>query len=745
MRWGVALCLGSLLAVAPLPAVAQLSQRGTHAQAPVLFSANEVQYDEELGLLVAKGNVELSQGDQILLADVVTYNQRTDTATASGHVSLLQPSGDILFGDFIELHDDMRDGFVKNVRMLLSDRSRIAANTARRVAGTRTELRRAVYSPCEPCREDPTRAPEWQIKAEEMVHDKELQLIEYRDALLEVGGLPILWTPYFSHPDPSVKRRSGFLPPHFGNSNANGFSVGIPYYAVLGPDKDATIQPLFTSSGGTLVAGEYRQYFGDGRITSDDSVTVGSRRSTLIDTTLRSGLRWHTNTTGEFDLSENWRIAGAIERASDQTYLLRYHLPTPVNFLTSHLFGEYFGRRSYGNISGWGFQSLQGGVHDSAQPFLLPVADYQWTSEPGLAGSRLSLEGNAMDLFRIQGVNTRRLSLGSEWRLPFRDGLGSQYDFTLALRSDGYQSNNLPLGALGAPVPNTTAGRVFPQLALSWRMPFIRRSEGYSELIEPVAMLAAAPRGGNPLTIPNEDSQGFEFDETSLFLRNRFPGFDRVDSGQRVDYGLRGGIYGDGGGSTRFLVGQSYAAERNNDFAPGSGLTSRRSDVVGRITVTPVPLFDATYRFRLDGHDLALRRQEASVAVGPSNLRTSVSYLQIEQLADSTTLSKRKQVTATISTGLTRYWTATISGTRDFSPVPGTTLGQIVGTTEAIGTALALTYRDDCMAFITQLSQSGIRNGDVTPGTSIVATIVFKNLGDIGTSLGNIGGAGLGF
>ncbi len=110
---------------------------------PVLVSADELQYDQDLGLTIAKGHVELDQSDQILLADTVTYNQRTDTVTASGHVSLLQPTGDIVFADYIELHDDMRDGFIKDIRLLLSDRSRLAGNTARRVAGTRTEIRRA--------------------------------------------------------------------------------------------------------------------------------------------------------------------------------------------------------------------------------------------------------------------------------------------------------------------------------------------------------------------------------------------------------------------------------------------------------------------------------------------------------------------------------------------------------------------------------------------------------------------------
>src|SRR5207245_9259597 len=126
--------------------------------APIVFQADEVQYDDQLGLTVAKGHVEISQAGEVLLADIVSYNQRTDTITASGHVSLLMPTGEVLFADFMELRDQMNSAFAQNARMLLADRSRLTANAARRLNGNRIELRRAVYSPCDLCKEDP-RAP----------------------------------------------------------------------------------------------------------------------------------------------------------------------------------------------------------------------------------------------------------------------------------------------------------------------------------------------------------------------------------------------------------------------------------------------------------------------------------------------------------------------------------------------------------------------------------------------------------
>src|ERR1051326_4618593 len=153
--------------------------------APVVFQADEVQYDDQLALTVAKGHVEISQGGEVLLADTVSYNQRTDTITASGHVSLLMPTGEVVFAEFMELRDSMNNAFAQNVRMLLADRSRLAANAARRVNGNRLELRRGVYSPCDLCERDPSAPPAWQLKAREISDDKEQKLIEFRDAELD--------------------------------------------------------------------------------------------------------------------------------------------------------------------------------------------------------------------------------------------------------------------------------------------------------------------------------------------------------------------------------------------------------------------------------------------------------------------------------------------------------------------------------------------------------------------------------
>src|SRR5258708_31093895 len=107
----------------------------------------------------------------------------------------------------------------------------------------------------------------------------------------------------------------------------------------------------------------------------------------------------------------------------------------------------------------------------------------------------------------------------------------------------------------------------------------VGRGEEERSLSERVAGIQAGPAAGNRRRIPNEDSLSFEYRDTDLFRPDRLAGYDVLDTGQRVDYGLKGGLYLKDGGNYRFLVGQSYRAQPNLFLPPGSGADERLSDV----------------------------------------------------------------------------------------------------------------------------------------------------------------------
>src|SRR6266851_2655782 len=768
---------GAILALflAAPSSLAQLTiggQRNQDKNAPVVFQADEVQYDDQLALTVAKGHVEISQGGEILLADTVSYNQRTDTVSASGHVSLLMPTGEVVFADFIELRDSMNDAFAQNVRMLLADRSRLVANAARRVNGNRLELRRGVYSPCDLCKSDPTAPPAWQLKAREVSDDKEFKLIEFRDAVLEVDGWPVFYTPYLSEPEPSVKRQSGFLMPTFGNSSNVGFHIAIPYFLELGPDKDLTLTPRFTTKAGEVLAGQYRQRFGNGMLEALGSLNYSNAGS---GSNTNTGNQWrgHVNASGIWDIDDTYRTGFALQRVSDQTYLLRFGFGLPqLNAMISRAYLEGFQPRAMTDVNAYVFQPLLPGLGDSTQPIVLPVINRYWQSEPDGWGGVWKLNANVLNIVREVGTQTRRLSLGGEWDRTFRDGIGGQYKFTASLRGDGYSVSDLSAKSnpdlpsaffpVNGAAPTQRIGlnfvdaHAFPQVGLTWSYPLAHRGEETTAIIEPIAGVFAGPSSGNNRRIPNEDSLGYEFRDSDLFRANRLAGYDLLDTGQRVDSGMKLGLYNKDGGNYRMLIGQSLRAETNPFLPPASGAAQRLSDVVGRVVLSPSSYLDLIYRFRLDKSNLSNRTQEVGLSAGPPNLRIGANYLlvpaqQQNQVAtnpvtgQSVLFGKRQQLTVNLTSKLTRYWS--LAGSETINLTNSSNLINGVATPQSNSTSLYATlaaiYQDECMAFIGSVTQSGIRSGDVTPGVSVMFSVVFKNLGEIGGTLLSVAGSSL--
>ena len=743
--------------------------------APMTFQADEVQYDDAHALTIARGHVEIAQGTQILLADVVTYNQHTDTVTASGHVSLMTPDGTVLFSDYMELRNGMNDAFADNVRMLLSDRSRLAANAARRTNGVRTELRRAVYSPCDLCKSDPTAPPAWQMKAREMTDDKDLERLEFRDATMEVDGFPVFYTPYMSAPDPSVKRADGFLMPTFGGSSTVGFHIATPYYLTLGPSADVTIIPRFTTEAGTVLAADYRQRFSNGYIEDLSSINysnVGTQVGDIDDPNAIPGaLRWHVNATGEFDLDDTYRTGFQLQRVSDQTYLQRFSFQTPLmGTEVSRAYLEGFPADGSLDVNAYMFEPLTSGLGDSSQPIVLPVMNRDWILQPDLIGGNLKLNTNLLNIVRETGTNTRRLSLGGEWDRTFYDGIGGEYKAQVSVRGDAYSVDSLSnlsnpdlpsvyFSQNGkAPLVHTpydfVAARAFPQVGLTWDYPLVHRGSDYTFLVEPEVATFAGPNGGNRYIIPDEDSLGYEFRDSDLFRADRLQGYDILDTGQRVDYGLNLGTYTANGGSYRMLIGQSYRAETNPFLPPGSGANDRLSDVVGRVTLSPSSYLDLIYRFRLDKDTLDNRLQEVGVYAGPATFRLGLSYLLMPAEIPSEVITvpgsgqtilygKREQLNLNATVHLSQYWSLVGLETLNLSNSSNIVDGIVTPQSDSasLNASLSLLYQDECMGFIATFSQSGIRDGDVTPGYGVLLSVVFKNIGEIGGTVLSVAGS----
>ncbi len=687
----------------------------------VVMNADTLTYDEAQGLVTAAGNVEIAQGERLLIADSVTYDESRDIMTASGNVTLIEPGGEVMFADYLELSDEMRDGVIRYLRILLDADTRIAANYARRSGGNRTEMSKAVFSPCKLCPLHPEEAPLWQIKAVRVIHDQQARDIAYYDAWLEMFGIPVLYTPYFEHPDPTVKRRSGLLTPTYGSSSTLGVQLTTPYFWNIAPHRDLTFKPKFTTDEGMVWGAEYRERTLTGNYTIDASSAYGDERDDDGIETGSKVFRGHLFSDGRFQFDPVWNYGYEFQRASDDTYLSFYRINS-ADTLTTRPYFEGINGRNYASGNAYFFQGLEIEDDQDQIPMVLPLLDFNYVGQPGAFGAFASFDANFMTLHRIDGADSRRLSLEGGWHLPHIGRSGSVYRLSASIRSDAYHVNNVETaGTARTTHARGFAGRLRPELIGEWRLPLVRRIGGIQQLVEPIVQAILSPYGGNPGEIPNEDSQDFEFDDTKLFTNNRFTGLDRVESGPRVNYGLRFGFFGAGGGRTQGMIGQSARLKEDDTFNQGSGLEKKFSDFVGRVRFSPADIFDFAYRFRLARENLAARRNEIDFAAGPRAFRINIGYALLEEQipeSDTTTFANREEIAAAAVARITSFWRISAGTRRDLTGSGGT-----------ITWNGALTYEDECLLFATRLNKNFTRDRDVQPETSLLFTIKFKHLG----------------
>jgi LPS-assembly protein len=725
----VALLLVGLLATLPATAQPALGGRApVDRDAPVYYQADTVEYDRERGVVTLTGHVEFWQGERMLLADKVTYNRNTGVAAAIGHVTLLESDGQTVFADYAELAQGMKDGVMAGMRALLADNGRLAANGARRTDARVNELSRAVYSTCDLCAADPSRAPLWQLRAREVIQDKDNKRIEYHDAVLDFFGVPVLYTPFLAHPDPTEKRASGLLVPALGYSKHLGAYASVPYYWVIDDSSDATITPLLATRNGPAVDLEYRRRFNSGRLTIDTSV-ANSRPSGAP-----AGVAGHVFAKGLFSIDDTWRWGFDINRASSLRYMRDFRVQNWQPVLASSVFLEGFGQGSYTRLDARSYQGLASTIIARRLPLIAPFYQYSYAGEPDRLGGRIGLDFDLLNIMRTEGSTTRRAHLSTQWDRPYVDGLGGVWNLMLRLDSAAYSANQFDQLPNFAALRTVNSSQAMPTLALNWRFPLLRDAGDWgTQIVEPIVQIMAAPRTAsylrNRTRIPNEDSFDFEFTEANLFALNRFPGVDRLEGGMRAAAALRGAWTFPSGARLEGLVGQSWRVQRDDTFPLGSGLRDTASDIVSRVTVAPTNWLDITSRQRFDHRSFQPRFIDALASVGNDRLRltggyiytTSNPFLFYENAAALTAPTKpRNEGTFGISTRLTDHWRMSAFARRDLR------------TAKEISDGVRVAYEDECFIFDVSLArrQTSI-NGD-NGATILLFQLTFKTVGQFG-------------
>ena len=706
------------VATAPAPTAVQPATQN----APVTFTADEVQYDQNAALVTARGSVEAFQGGRVLRADELTYNRNSGVATARGNVQLIEADGQVMFAESAELSNQMRDGVLEGLRGYLLQNGRIAATGARRTDGSILDLSRVLYTVCDPCKDDPLAPPLWQLRARTATLDRNEQQVRYRGASLDMAGVPVIWLPYFHHPDGSAARQSGFLSPSFGITKYLGGFIETPYYWAIDESQELVLRPTIATSVMPNLGVDYRRRFNNGEMEMLSSIgKLNGKDGT------EEGFAGHIFAKGRVSLDETWRAGFDVNRASSEQYLQIYRYGAQ-RVLPTTVFTEGFrGSESFARFDGRAYQGLRSTDDISSIPLVLPNIYADWESPEDSLGGRFTLDTWNFAVFRGTGTSTRRASSRIGYALPRMDDLGSIW--TLRAQSDlaayDFEGINLaPNYATGSPNGQSAAANI--RAALDWRMPFLRDGGDWGrQVVEPRIQLVTGPVTGSQYRIPNEDSIVFDFTDANLFSLNRFTGRDRQEGGTRADMALRGAWFLPEDRQVEAVVGRSFRVEEyGGPFYPYSGLVNRASDYVSRLTFRPTSWLDLTGRARRDGETLAAQAYDISTTVRPVNdTAFTLGYLQAPPSPYLNPYAQREEVAvgATQRFGL---WRFAASGRQN------------VELNRPVSLGFSALYEDECFIFETRFVKNYAENpstNNLYPGaTMLLFRFGFKTIGDFG-------------
>jgi LPS-assembly protein len=768
----ISLALGS----APASAADGTPQFNFAPGSKMLVEADQLVYNYDKKTVSAVGNVKIYYSGYTLEAERVTYNQPSRRLTASGNVKLTDPTGIATYAQQIDLTDDFSDGFVESLRVEAPDKTRFAAARAERSNGEVTTFEHGVYTACEPCKDHPEKPPLWQINAQKIVMNHKTKTVYFKEASFEFMGVPLAYVPYFSTADPSVKRKSGFLVPNFSYSQARGWGLTAPYFLALAPNYDLTLTPTYFTNQGFMGDIGWRHRLSNGQYTievagisqdnPDDFLASNDHGGTLglpADRRFRGGIR----TTGEFAINSRWTFGWDGTLSTDRLFTRNYSVLTGDTAVTTsnvHLTG--IGEASYFDIRAMHFQVLTdaettggypGQYDQGRQGDALPVADYNRVMDDPMLGGQFTVSANFTNITRDEtdpfqvdtdgnGVpdttyyhgiagDFARYSAQIDWEKKIIGPFGQVFTPFAYLRGDAFSIN--PSSATPGLTDQTTAFRGMPAVGLEWSLPVLATIGQSTHVFEPMAQIIVRPNETMAGQLPNEDAQSLVWDDSLLFAKDKFSGYDRLEGGTRLNAGLHYLGTFSNGMSLDGLFGQSYQLAGANPYAAPdladagkfSGLETNTSDYVGRIALDTGlgPRIAAHGRFDEKTFDLNRAQIEATNVLGP--LTASASYIYLRSDPNAGVNEESSAASASASLNFVENWR--LFGTVSYDL-----------TKDALASdSLGIAFDNSCLTLAVAYSEVRDSYSDIPNSRQISFRLLMRTLGETSgaASLGKSG------
>lgn len=558
-----------------------------------------------------------------------------------------------------------------------------------------TLIYKGVFTPCGKT----NKCPPWSIKAEEIKHKKKEKSIEYKNAWLEIYDKPVIYFPIFFHPDPTVKRKSGFLAPLINNSTNLGQSFQIPYYKVISDRRDLTVTPRIFIDNNILMQGEYRQANKKSDFTSDFSINKFIENNS--EGHVFANLKGNKNNL-EYEIN--------LESVNNDSYLKSSKIKSPLiddpSLLNSYIDLEINNQDYYFNSKVELYEDLTKKDSDRYE-FIYPTYSFNKTINLK-SESELPIEFSSTGYQKKYQTNVYESLIVNDFKYNtrqkiFNNGVINNFEFLLrnvntnSERSKNYKEN--------------TNNELLSSLLFKSSYPMIKESKKDKKLFSPIFSARYSPN--KTKNISDEDRLlNFE----NIFLMDRLGKNDLVEGGQSFTVGLEYESINKITNKSNYNLGiaQIYTDNENLDLPKKTTMNNKSSDIVGYINLKPTDNFDVNYNFSVDNSLGHTNYDFIKANLSINNIVTSFEFLEEDNIIGNQSYASNK---TTIGLNQKNYITFETRKNLD------------TNITEFYN--LIYEYKNNCLTASIEYNKDYYKDANIEPEENIFFKIKLVPLGEI--------------
>jgi LPS-assembly protein len=632
---------------------------------PIKISANIIKYDNNLSVISAYGNVKIVDVSQKILikSEKITYNENSQTITSSEQSKITDKIGNIFtVKNFVYKINDLLikidEGHLidaeKNVlkidkayldldlnrfigkdisidfnNQMLSEENqpRLKSKTIKSDLNI-TEYKKGVFTTCK--KNDD--CPPWEISAEKIKHDKSKKTIYYDNAWLKIYDVPVLYFPRFFHPDPTVKKQSGFLMPSIDSSNSIGTSFTLPYYHVISKNNDFTIKPRYFSKNKLLLQSEYRNVTESSENTFDFSLLGENDKSSKSHFFSNSRKKLYLKNFSESELNLQ------VQSTSNDTYLKTYRLKSPIinesNLLRSFVEVSGYSDDTSFNLGFSSFEDLNK-INTDRFEFIYPSYSFSKTldiddSYNGNFTFNTSgfIKNYDTNIFEKVAINDLIFSSN-----PKINDFGVKNDYKVLFKNVNTDSIN------SIKYKNKRNHDLLSIFEYNSFFPLKKETEDYKNILTPKISFKYSPNKTENISKENK-----RLDINNIFNLNRISSSDTVEGGTSITYGLEFEKLINDRSFFESKIANVQRLKVDNNLPRNNNLGAKTSDIIGEINFYPNDIFNISYDFSIDENISDSNYEMINAEIKLNQFSTSFEYLnQNNSLVNNSYLSNRTE------------------------------------------------------------------------------------------------------